>query len=516
MLKRQSAFQVLPTHSLARQTAIGILVALFAFVFRIVLIQIIPPERPFLVFFAAVVISAWLGGAVAGLVTTLLTALLANYFFIEPHFSFALGFYDFLQTFLFCVEGALISAFSYQMHRAYGRALKEIEEHKQTEEYLRESEERFRLLVEGVKDYAIFMLDPQGRVALWNAGAERIKGYTAEEIIGRELASLYPPEEQEKGTPQRLMETAIREGSAQIEGWRMRKDGARFWAHVTLTSIWQNGQLRGFAKVTRDMTDQRRAEQLAESLRMERIARAEAERANVLKTNFLAMISHELRTPLTSVKGFTTTLLSDEVSFTQQQQRDFLQIIDQEADKLHELIEQLLNLSQIQAGVFQIRTMPQPLSACLEFARDQLKSLTADRDFQITLPDDLPNVLIDERRTAQVIVNIVENAVKHTQPGSPITLSADLANEKVQVEIHDEGPGIPQNRRESIFEAFSQLEQKPNAIEGLGLGLAICKGLVEAQGGRIWVKDDSRPGTTIVFTLPTVKEAELLKDSSSA
>jgi PAS domain S-box-containing protein len=470
-----------------------------------VLISLFPVELPFLIYFTAIAISAWLGGMYSGILATALSAVIADFLFIRPFGSLTLESSHTIYLLVFCGEGLLIAAFSSLLHRAYNFAIEENTLHTRTEQSLRESEERFRLLVEGVQDYAIFMLDPDGIITLWNSGAERIKGYTSEEIVGKPLASLYPPEELEKGMPYSLMQRAIKEGSAEIEGWRMRKDGTRFWANVTLTSLWKDGELRGFAKITRDMTERRRAEALAKSLEMERVARQEAERANQLKTRFLAMISHELRTPLTSMKGFTTSLLSEDVVWTPEQQHQFLEIIDQEADKLRELIDQLLNLSQIEAGVLQIRKASQPFSASLDMAQEELRVLTRNHNFRVEIPGGLRNVVMDERRVAQVIVNLVGNAAKYSPEGTVITLSATAQDDVLQVEVHDQGPGIPANQRTSVFEAFNQLERKVNPRDGAGLGLAIAKGLVTAQGGKIWVKDGVSEGTTMVFTLPLTR-----------
>jgi PAS domain S-box-containing protein len=349
------------------------------------------------------------------------------------------------------------------------------------------------------------MLDPNGIIISWNTGAERAKGYTASEIIGKPLAILYTPQDAAAGKPQRLMQKALADGSAEDEGWRIRKDGSRFWANVTLTALWEHGELRGFAKITRDMTERRHAEEVALSLELERIARVEAERANALKMRFLAMISHELRTPLTSIKGFTSTLLAEDVAWVPEQQRQFLSLVDQQSDRLRELIDQLLDLSQIQAGVLQIRAIAQPFSASLDVAREQLRTLTVNQDFQANVPEHLPTVFMDERRIAQVVTNIIGNAAKYAPPGTPIVLATFAVDGMVQVEIHDEGPGIPAERRESIFQAFDQVDSKPNRRDGAGLGLAICKGIVVAHGGRIWVKDEPRSGTTLSFTLPVAK-----------
>lgn len=501
------------SRSPVRVIAVPLLAVFGALIAKLLLSPLLPAEPPFLLFFTSIVISAWAGGIVPGVSATFLGAVLARYFFMQPVYSLALQPDAVLQIALFCFEGFVITTVSYRLHTAYAHAVQEIADHERTEQSLRESEERFRLLVEGVKDYAIFMLDPQGKISLWNSGAERIKGYTADEIIGRPWASLYPPELAAKGEPQALMQKAIENGSVQAEGWRMRKDGTRFWANITLTSLWKNGELRGFAKVTRDMTEARRANELANQLEREQAARREAEHANRMKTQFLGMISHELRTPLTSMKGFTTSLLASDVHWTPEQQRQFLEIIDQEADKLHELIEQLLGLSQIQSGMLQIRVKQQPLEASVDLARLELQALTRNHDLKVDLPPDLGDVMIDERRIAQVLVNLVNNSVKYAPPGTEICLTATEVDSMLQVEVHDEGPGIPVDRRETIFEAFNQLEQKSHPKDGVGLGLAICRGLVHAHGGQIWVKNQPLSGATFVFTVPLAEKIAALDDA---
>ncbi|MBC7811154.1 MAG: GAF domain-containing protein, partial [Burkholderiales bacterium] len=238
-------------------------------------------------------------------------------------------------------------------------------------------------------------------------------------------------------------------------------------------------------------------------------ARAQAEAANELKMRFLAMISHELRTPLTSIKGFATTLLAEDVTWDAQSQREFLMIMDEESDKLKELIEQLLDVSRLQSGTLRVNTEPQPLSRIVERALTQLQTLTADHTFELQLPDNLPPVLADEQRIAQVLVNLVDNASKYSPPQTRITIAAQQAGQYVQVDVSDEGEGIPAEDRSNVFEAFHQVERKSQSQMGAGLGLAICKGLIEAHGGRIWIQDGGRPGTTISFTLPvSLKELD--------
>ena len=244
-------------------------------------------------------------------------------------------------------------------------------------------------------------------------------------------------------------------------------------------------------------------------LEAEAKARHEAEQANDLKMKFLAMISHELRTPLTSIKGFATTLLADDVQWQPPSQRDFLQTINEEADKLGDLIEQLLDLSRLEAGTLRIVATPQPLSRIIATATAQLQTITANHPLVLNISHDLPLVTADVLRIAQVLVNLVGNAAKYSPPQTTITVSARQADNVVQIDVTDQGPGIPVHARARAFQPFQQLGSQPvNRPKGAGLGLAICKGLVEAHGGRIWVQDRSAPGTTISFTLPLSTAAD--------
>lgn len=244
-------------------------------------------------------------------------------------------------------------------------------------------------------------------------------------------------------------------------------------------------------------------------------ARREAEQANALKMKFLAMISHELRTPLTSIKGFATTLLAEDVQWPPASQRDFLQTISDEADRLGELIEQLLDLSRLEAGMLRIRPRPHAIEHIVNAALAQLQIVSARHTLVLDVPADLPRLVVDADRIAQVLTNLVGNAVKYAPPQTVITVSAARADNVVQFDVTDQGPGIPSADRTRIFEPFQQLDNHAiNRTEGAGLGLAICKGLVEAHGGRIWVQDRSGPGTVISFTLPIEPAAEVVHQRS--
>ncbi|MCL5998047.1 MAG: ATP-binding protein [Chloroflexi bacterium] len=242
-------------------------------------------------------------------------------------------------------------------------------------------------------------------------------------------------------------------------------------------------------------------------LEAEAKARQAAEHANELRLRFLAMISHELRTPLTSIKGFATTLLADDVTWDPASQRDFLQIIDLEADKLTEMIEQLLDLSRIESGTLSIRPEPLALDQVLGDASAQLRLLAPQHSLAVETSGALPLARADRQRVIQVLANLVSNAAKYAPPDTAITVTARPVDGGVQVDVVDQGPGIPAKDRTSVFEPFRRgSDERTRWIRGAGLGLAICKGLVEAHGGRIWIQERTELGTTVSFTLPGAQE----------
>jgi PAS domain S-box-containing protein len=234
-------------------------------------------------------------------------------------------------------------------------------------------------------------------------------------------------------------------------------------------------------------------------------SRHEAERANEIKTEFLAMISHELRTPLTSIIGFTTTLLAEDVIWGPDEQRDFVLTIQHEANRLQELIDHLLDLSRLEAGMLPISQEPHSLHEIMEDALPQFNILTSGQILTLHLPANLPPIYADAKRIAQVMVNLVRNAAAYAPKGTEISISANVRGNFVQVNVSDQGPGIPFAEHKKVFKAFQRGENEENGpAQGAGLGLAICKGLVEAHGGRIWIKKKNTPGATISFTIPFV------------
>jgi PAS domain S-box-containing protein len=214
---------------------------------------------------------------------------------------------------------------------------------------LRESEERFRILIEGVGDYAIFMLDPEGRVASWNDGARAIKGYRAEEIIGCSFDCFYPPEDIAAGKPVRELQQAREKGRCEDEGWRVRKDGSRFWADVAITALYgADGELRGFSKITRDITDRMQAQEKMRELNtsLQQHA-AQLEVSNKELEAFSYSVAHDLRAPLRGVDGFSLALLEDYAANLDERAKSYLERIRAAAQRMGQLIDDLLNLSRV-------------------------------------------------------------------------------------------------------------------------------------------------------------------------
>jgi PAS domain S-box-containing protein len=401
--------------------------------------------------------------------------------------------------------------------------------------------ELYRLLVESVKDYAIFALDPGGHIVSWNPGAERFKGYTASEIIGKHFSIFYPPEDLAARKPQIELEIAQSVGRLEDEGWRVRKDGTRFWANVIITALrGPDGELVGFAKVTRDLT-QRRAGELRAVETARRIAteealrraaelrsielaelldrshqqaeeiehrRKEADVANRTKTEFLAAMSHELRTPLNAIAGYVQLLLLGVRGSLTEEQIGDLTRIQRSQQHLLSLINDILNFSRLEAGAVTYRIEPVPLGPAVESAATMITPQAALKDIELTVEPCPPSLvaLADASKLEQVLLNLLSNAVKFTQRGGRVTLRCEEQDGHVLAHVVDNGPGIPADRLGVIFEPFVQLDRSfDNPREGTGLGLAISRDLARGLGGDLTVT--SQVGRGSMFTVALQKWA---------
>jgi PAS domain S-box-containing protein len=377
----------------------------------------------------------------------------------------------------------------------FAKVTRDLTERREVLETLRRSEERFRILVEQVVDYAIFMLDPQGHVATWNAGAQRIKGYTADEIIGQHFSRFYPEEDRRAGKTERELAIAIEHGRFEEEGWRVRKDGSRFWANVVLTALHDaTGRLSGFAKVTRDLTERRKLED-------ERMKVALAEEAVRLRDEFLSIASHELRTPLSSL------LLQIESS------RERIALVDEDAarrleratragERLAQLVESLLDVSRIAAGKFELQRTELDLRDVVGEVAEGMRAAadTARCELRVTLPDHPVIGRWDRLRLGQVVTNFLGNAFRYA-PGAPVELGLAVEDGAAVIRTRDHGPGISEADLARVFGRFERGVSMRH-YGGMGLGLYLVQQIAEAHGGTADAENMADGGACLTVRLP--------------
>ena len=353
------------------------------------------------------------------------------------------------------------------------------------------SEEHYRLLVEGVLDYAIYMLDPDGRILSWNAGAERIKGYTRSEILGRSFSQFYPQEDQRSGKPRRELALALEHGRVQDEGWRVRKDGRRFWANVTITALFDEaGRHVGFAKVTRDETRRRHIEDLEEaSRRME---------------EFLALLAHELRNPLAPIRNAAAIMRLrpiDDPGLAWS--RD---VIDRQARHMTRLVDDLLDVSRVTTGMITLAREPCRLADVLDQAIETTQPLLEGRRQELVVKQPETPLVVegDPLRLTQIVIGLLNNAARFSPEGAPIRLSTFREGRDAVIKVADEGIGISQELLPRVFDLFLQGDETRGRTEGgLGIGLTLVRGLAEMHGGSVEARSPGPGrGSTFYVRLP--------------
>lgn len=375
--------------------------------------------------------------------------------------------------------------------RGFAKVTRDLTERREQQEALRRSEEQLRLMVESVKDYAIFMLDPLGNVVSWNAGARTIKGYTAAEILGKNFSIFFTAAEVNEGKPQKELADARLLGRVETEAWRVRKDGSVFWAHVVITTVVdQEGVLRGYTKVTRDMSDQRRLFELEHS----------SQRMN----EFLAMLAHELRNPLAPIRNAVSILQVHPLM--PQQLVSTSDIIDRQLVHLTRLVDDLLDIARISTGKIALRHEPLDFREVIQASIEATRPLAAARRHrvQVDMPEEAIHMVGDQTRLVQSLQNLLVNAVRYTPPCGDIWVRVHLEGQAVVASVTDTGVGIAPEALERIFELFVQEgDARPPADGGLGIGLNLARSLVEKHGGLLRAASPGQgKGSTFTMLLP--------------
>jgi PAS domain S-box-containing protein len=367
---------------------------------------------------------------------------------------------------------------------------------------LRDVEERFRLLVDGVTDYAIYMLDRDGNVVSWNKGAERLKGYTADEIIGRPVSVFFDQEDVAAGKPAAELVRAAAEGRLELEAWRVRRDGSRFWASVVVSALRDDeGRLRGFAKVTRDVSERKAAEDKL------RAYATKLEQSNRELETFASIASHDLQEPLRKIRAFGDLLVTRYEGGLAPEARDYLERMRAAAGRMQDLIENLLTYSRVMTKSRPFA--PVDLAVVAREVAVDLERQVEETAGRIDLGE-LPMVAADAMQMRQLLQNLISNALKFHRPGVPpvvrvsgreLRAAPGERGPSCEIRVEDDGIGFDPKYADRIFGVFQRLHGR-DEYKGTGIGLAICRRIAERHHGTIVGRGVPGEGAAFVVTLP--------------
>lgn len=393
----------------------------------------------------------------------------------------------------------------------YSKVTRDLTERLKEEEVLRQSEARYRSLVEQVGDYGIFMLDTKGRIISWNEGARRIKGYSAEDVIGKYFSIFYPEEDILNGKPAWELKIARSTGKYEEEGWRLRKDGTRFWANIVITATYDTeGRLSGFSKVTRDLTERKMSEQalqdssdkyrqLAEELS---VTNSELSSVNRELEQFTAIVSHDLKEPVRTVRSFLHLMDQHLAQEKFELMRPSIGKGIQAAKRMHDLIDNLLHYSQISKIGLQRQKLK--VEGVIGEAIQNLNDAVEQSGGQIRVESGVPFIYGDRVQLVQLFQNLLANALKFTKGKVPeVAVRSWMDNGSVRFVVEDKGIGISPENLEKIFEIFRRLHFA-NQYSGNGVGLAVCKKVVERHRGKIWAESVQGNGASFHIVLPKI------------
>ncbi|MBX9853785.1 MAG: PAS domain-containing sensor histidine kinase [Cytophagaceae bacterium] len=398
----------------------------------------------------------------------------------------------------------------------FSKVTRDLSERKKAEETLRRSEERYRLLIEGVKDYAIFMLDPTGHIASWNLGAKRLKGYTENEIIGKHFSIFYPEEAKKINYPEMELRVAKEKGRFEDEGWRVKKDGSLFYANVIITALFNNNKEHiGFSKITRDLTERKRMEEGMRAMNAELEKRVQERTEDLTKTvselkkinsdldNFIYTASHDLKAPVSNIEGLMYTLVETlkDNNFTNDEVDSLLEMINKSVSRFQNTIKDLTAVNQSQRYAEE-DLININLSEVIDDIAASINHLITESKAHISIEiQDAPDFSFSKIHIRSIMYNLLTNAIKYRSPERQlyIIIKAYSQDEKYIIEVSDNGLGIKEENKEKIFQMFKRMHDH---VEGSGIGLYIVRRIVDNSGGRIQVESKEGKGTTFKIYLP--------------
>jgi PAS domain S-box-containing protein len=377
----------------------------------------------------------------------------------------------------------------------------ETSERARAEKALRKSQAKTKMLTDSITDYAILMLDPEGRILSWSPGATKVMGYTEKEMLGQSFTRFFRPGDVTAGVPQEEIEKVLVDGRGEAEGWRVRKDGSRFWANsVTVAIRDDHGHLHGFSNVMRDITERKAAQEEIEKLNRNLEDRAnELEAANKELEAFTYSVSHDLRAPLRHIDGFSQLLVDEYGPQLPDDVRRYLNRIQTGARHMGQLVDELLNLARI--GRKGIRLQVTGLDSVVEQVVSDLKTELNGRKIEWKVGS-LPYVECDSTLVKQVFANLLSNAVKYTRPRNPAVIEVGSVPDDGHpaIFVRDNGVGFSMKYADKLFGVFQRLHRAED-FEGTGIGLATVQRIVQKHGGRIWAEAELDKGATFYFTL---------------
>lgn len=364
---------------------------------------------------------------------------------------------------------------------------------KNLEDELRISEMKARLFVEGVKDYAIFFLTPDGNIASWNQGAERLKGYKKEEVLGKHFSLFYTEEALKSGFPQYELVEAAKQGRFEDEGWRVRSDGTVFWANVVITPIYNKDLLIGFSKITRDVTNKVKNEELMRKNKM-------LLKINTDLDNFIYTASHDLKAPIANLEGLIFLLSKRIQGRLSDEEQKILNMMKQSIEKLRRTIDDLKEITKAQKGLDD-KMEEISITSVLEEVKSDIENMIQEADAQFIESLEVTKIRFAKANLRTILYNLISNAVKYRSPDRPlnIVIKTYALDSEIALSISDNGLGLSENQQSKLFMMFKRFHSN---TEGTGIGLYIIKRIVENAGGHIETQSELDKGTTFTIFFP--------------